>query len=58
MKQDPMVLAALNMASPCLLSVINFSQRRSLIREVKNVETKENCQRRLNNNNVVIKDSQ
>ena len=37
----------------------NFSQRISLIREVRNVETKKNNQRRLNNNNkVVIKHSQ
>ena len=38
----------------------NFSQRISLIREVRNVNTKENSQRRLNNNNnnVVNKHSQ
>ena len=36
----------------------NFTQRISLIRKVRNVETKENTQRRLNNNNVVIKHSQ
>ena len=43
----------------CLpLSVENFSQRISLIREMKNTETKENSQRRPNNNNVVIKHSQ
>ena len=34
---------------PCLLPVKNFSQRISLIREVKNAETKENSLRRLNN---------
>ena len=36
------------------LSVENFSQRISLIREVRNVETKENSQRRLNNNDIAI----
>ena len=41
--------------SVCPLSVQNFSQRISLIREVRNAETKENSQRRSNNNNVVIK---
>ena len=59
-----MVLATLptpapihTMSSVCLLSVINFNQRVSLIREMRNVETKENSWRRLNNN-VVIKHSQ
>ena len=42
------------MSSACLLSVENFTQRISLIREVGNAETKENSQRRLNNNNAVI----
>ena len=42
----------------CLFSVENFSQRISLIREIRNEETKENSQKRLNNNNVVIKHSQ
>ena len=45
-------------SSAFLLSVGNFSQKISLIRDVRNAETKENSQRRLNNNNVVIKDSQ
>ena len=40
------------------MSVGNFTQRISLIRKVRNVETKENSQRRLNNNNAVIKHSQ
>ena len=53
-----MVLAPPIMSSACLLSVENFSQRIGLIREVRNVETKENSQGRLNNNNVVIKQSQ
>ena len=44
---------------PTLLPMENFSQRISLIRELRNVETKENCQKKLNNNNnVVIKHSQ
>ena len=34
------------MSSACLLSVENFSQRISLIREVRNAETKENSLRR------------
>ena len=34
------------------------SQRISLMREIRNAEVKENSQRRLNNNNVVIKHSQ
>ena len=59
-----MVLAPPIMSSACLLSVENFSQRISLIREMRNAETKENSQRRLNNNNnnnnnnVVIKHGQ
>ena len=44
------------MSSPSL-SVENFSQRISLIRKVRNVETKENSQRKMNNN-VVIKHNQ
>ena len=47
-----------SMSSACLLSMENFSQRISLIREVRYAETKENSQRRLNNNNVIIKHSQ
>ena len=35
-----------------------LNQRISLIREVRNATTKENSQRRLNDNNVVIKNSQ
>ena len=46
------------MSSAFLLSVENFSQKVSLIREVRNAETKENSQRRLNNNNAIIKDNQ
>ena len=45
-------------SSACLLPLENFSQRISLIREVRNAETKENSQRRLNNNDVVTKHSQ
>ena len=55
MEQDSVVLA---MSSACLLPVENFSQRICLIGEGRNVETKENSQRRLTNNNVVIKHSQ
>ena len=51
MEQDHMVLAPLPpapiMFSACLLPVENFSQKISLIREVKNGETKENSLRRL-----------
>ena len=43
------------MSSACLLSVENFSQRISLIREVRSVGTKENSQRGLNDNNVATK---
>ena len=39
----------------CLLSMESFSQRISLIRVIRNAETRENSQRRPNNNNVVIK---
>ena len=42
----------------CRLSVDNFSQRVSLIRELRNAETKENSQRKPNTNNVVIKHRQ
>ena len=41
-------------SSVCLSFVENFNQRISLIREVTNAETKENKQRRLNNDNVVF----
>ena len=46
------------MSLACLLPVENLSQGISLIREVRNAETKEDSQRRLNDNNVVIKHSQ
>ena len=42
----------------CLLSMKNLSQKISLIREVRNAETKENSQRRLNNDDVVTRHSQ
>ena len=58
MKQSPMVLDPHTMSPAYLLSVESCSQRTSLIREVRNVETKENSQERLNNNNVVIKHSE
>lgn len=56
-----MILASappLTMSSACVLSVEDFSQRIILIRKVRNVGTKENSQRRLKNNNLVIKHSQ
>ena len=46
------------MSSVCLLSVENFSQRISLIGEVRNAEIKENSQRRQINNDAFIKHSQ
>ena len=55
-EQDHVVLAP-SMAPACLLPVEHFSQRISLVREVRNAETKENSQRRLNHN-VVSKHSQ
>ena len=49
-EQDSIILASPPpMSSACLLPVKNFSQRISLIREVRNAETKENSLRRLNN---------
>ena len=63
-EQDHVVLATLpqplpsTMSSTCLLSVENFSQKTSLIREVGNDETKENSLKRLNHNIVVSKHSQ
>ena len=45
------------MSSACLLS-LEKKKKTGLIREVRNVETKENNQRRSNKNNVVIKHSQ
>ena len=41
----------------CLLFVETFSQRMSLIREMRNAKREGNCQRRPNNNNVVTKHS-
>ena len=49
-----MVLATAPHRVLCLVFVENFSQRISLIREVRNAETKENSQRRLDNNNEAI----
>ena len=60
-EQGHVVLAAPHLPSTfsaCLLPVENFSQKISLIRKMRNAETKENSQKRLNNNNVVIKHSQ
>ena len=55
-EQDPMDLP--HMSSACLLSVENFGQIISLIREMRNAETKENRKRGPNNNKVVIKHSE
>ena len=55
MEQDPKSLPSPIISSACLLSVENFSQRISLIREVRSVGTKENSQRGLNDNNVATK---
>ena len=53
-RADPVVLAPSHtMSFACLLSVENFSQIISLIRDVRNAETKENSQRRPNNNAVI-----
>ena len=58
-EQDPVVLAPClpSMSSACLLYVENFSQRISLIREMRTCENKENSLRRLSNNSVVVKHS-
>ena len=64
MEQDHIVLALPpphphhTMSSACHLPVENMSQRINLIREVRHAETKEKSQRRLNNNNIVIKHNQ
>ena len=42
MEQDPKSLPSPIISSACLLSVENFSQRISLIRDTRNEETKEN----------------
>ena len=47
MKQDSMILATTHhppptMSSACLLPVESFNQRITLIREMRNAETKEN----------------
>lgn len=52
-EQDPMVLAPSHVL--CLpFALENFSQRISLSREGRNGETKENSQKRLNNNNAAL----
>ena len=65
MEQDCVVLDAPHTLPPatdhvlCLpFPVENFSQRVSLIREMRNAETKEKSQRRPTNNYIVIQDSQ
>ena len=52
-----MVFVLPPISSACLLPVENFSQKISSIREVRNAGTKENNQRNLNNNNVLLKHS-
>ena len=57
MEQKAVVLTT----TPCCLHAFflwTLSQRISLIREMRNVERKDNSQRRLNNNNLVIKHRQ
>jgi len=56
-QQDPLVLA-FTMSSACLLSVENFSQRISLIREMRACRNKGKQSKETDNNNVVIKHSQ
>ena len=53
-----MVLALLPFPLPAFCVVENFSQRVSLIREMRKAETKGNSQRRPDNNDVVVKCSQ
>ena len=57
MEQEPLVLA-FTMSSACLLSVENFSQRISLIREMRACRNKGKQSKETDNNNVVIKRSQ
>ena len=58
MEQDHIILAHAPWPLPAFFPLENFSQRVSLIREVRNVETKENSQKRLNSKNVVTKHGQ
>ena len=58
MKQSTTLWSLPPMSSACLLSAEHFSQRISLSEKWEHVETKENSQRRPNNNNLVIKHSQ
>ena len=55
MKQSPLFLAPVPCPFPALCGKL---QRTSLIIELRNVDTKEKGQRRLNNNHVVIKHNQ
>ena len=58
MEEDPMALP-LSMSCAYVQSVENFSQGISLNKEtIEHAETKENSQRRPNNNNIVTKYSQ
>ena len=58
MKQSRTLRSLPPMSSACLLSAEHFSQRISLSEKWEHVETKENSQRRPNNNSLVIKHSQ
>ena len=53
-----MVLALPTRSSAYFLLVENFSQRVSLIREVRNAQKEQNSLKRLNDNNIVTKHSQ
>ena len=55
MKQNLLFLAPVPCPFPALCGKL---QRISLVRELRNVDTKEKGQKRLNNNNVVIKHNQ
>ena len=57
-EQDPVVLPAPHHVLRLPFVCGSFSQKVSLIRKVRNAETKENSQRRLNTNNAVIKHGQ
>ena len=62
MKQQDLMILASPTPSPQVLCLPfvweNVRGRMSLIKEMRKAETKENSQRRPNNNNVVIKHSQ
>ena len=57
-EQDPVVLPAPHRVLRLPFVCGSFSQKVSLIRKVRNAETKKNSQRKLNNNNTVIRHRQ